>query len=446
MERKQYIVTIEICSSKIVGVVGEKSSSGTINVIALESETLSSDYVRRGLVQNVEETKVHVSSIIKRLEQRVGVGKISGVYVGVAGRSLHNIPTEIKLEFNQSQLISEEVIKKIYQKCRETVVDGEILDVVPCVYMLDGDQETRNPIGSYSSYITAKMNLIVAKNTLKTNLRRVFDSVVNVKDYIVTPLAVGNKILKSDEMQLGCMLVDFGAETTEVMIYKNEVLQYIATLPMGSRLITLDITNMGIIESKAEDLKKTVGNAMTVNVKTDQIIDGVRFSDLQGYVQARVGEICANIVEQIRYAGMTESDLAACGVTIIGGGSRLNGFIPFLEKTMKLKVEKARKCPFVNIMSQEADNSDYIQSIALISTAADRIGYDDSCINVPVAQKIEPPKVDEIEEEEEKIPVKKTKKGNSFSRFVSTISDRASRVFASNDNEDDNFDDEESAK
>ena len=260
------------------------------------------------------------------------------MYVGVAGRSLHNMPVELTLDLDPNQLISEDVINNIISRCRAMSVDGEILDVVPCSYELEGNQEVRNPIGSYSGRIRAKMNLIVAKTTLKMNLQRVFDT-VKVKGFVITPLAVADKILTNDERQLGCMLVDFGAETTTVSIFKNDALRYIATLPMGSRLITLDITNMNIIESKAEDLKITVGNALELEMNNEPVIDGVKVTDVSNYVVARVGEIGANIAEQINYAGMSVDDLAA-GVTLIGGGSRLNGFSSFIEKTLKLKVAK----------------------------------------------------------------------------------------------------------
>ena len=177
MESKQYIVTIEICSSKIVGTVGEKSSNGSVSVIAIESDRISTYCVRRGFVQNVEEAKSHMIDIIKRLEAHISPGRITGVYVGVAGRSLHNMPVELTLDLDPNQLISEDVINNIIARCRAMSVDGEILDVVPCSYELEGNQEVRNPIGSYSGRIRAKMNLIVAKTTLKMNLQRVFDTV-----------------------------------------------------------------------------------------------------------------------------------------------------------------------------------------------------------------------------------------------------------------------------
>ena len=440
MESKQYIVTIEICSSKIVGVVAEKSPNGSVSVVAIESDNISSDCVRRGFVQNVEEAKQHVQNIIKRLEAHISPSRIKGVYVGVAGRSLHHILVELDVELDPNQLISEDIINKLIGRCREMKVDGDILEVVPGIYELDGSQETRTPIGSYSSRIKAKMNLIVAKSMLHTNLKRVFDS-IKVHGYIITPLAVADKILTNDERQLGCMLVDFGAETTTVSIYKNDSLRYIATLPLGSRLITLDITNMNIIESKAEDLKRTV-NSLELEVKNEPVIDGVKVTDVSNYVVARVGEICANIAEQINYAGMTAESLAA-GVTLIGGGSRLNGFSSFIEKSLKLKVVKGQHCPFVNILTHDAENMEFIQSVALAATAAELIGPAENCVYTPVERPVEPP-VTVREEAKETAEETSPKKPGPLGSLLGSMRNKIVNIFQdTSDDPNDNFSEDE---
>ena len=437
MENKQYIVTIEVCSSKIVGVLAEKDPGGNVSVAALEAVELSPGCVRRGFVQNVEEAKSQVAKVIKTLETRIAPATIQSVYVGVAGRSLHNVPVEKTLQLDGNQLISEAMINNLSLQCREADVDGEILHVEPRIYVLDGNQETQNPIGCVSSRITAKMNLIVAKHSLKTNLQGTVEPILNVKGYIVTPLAVADKILKHDERQLGCMLLDFGAETTTVSIYKNGALQYLATLPMGSRLITLDITKMSVVETKAEDLKRTVGNAIELDVKSEQIIDGVRVNDVSNYVLARIGEIGANIAAQLGYAGMTEEEIAAGGVTIIGAGSFLNGFDAFVQKTLKLKAAKGQHCPFVNLLAPEAGNFAYIQSVALAATAAELIPNGESCVLTPKEDPVEEPDDDKPEKPDE------PKKPGKLARMMSKLRDKAAIVFDGDDNDNDNYSDDD---
>lgn len=391
MGQKQYIVTIEICSSKIVGIVAEKTPNATVCVNHIETANLTTGCVRHGIVKNVEDVKHNVTEVIKRLESHISPNKISGVYVGISGRSLHSVPVSVTCELDPNQVISEDVITDIDRRCRAMSVEGDILEVLPCVYLVD-DNETRMPIGSYGNKIVANMNLIVAKSEIQTNLRRVFDN-VKVLGYIVTPTAVADKILDNEERQLGCMLVDFGAETTTVSIYKNEVLQYLATLPLGSRLITRDITSLNLTETKAEELKRTVGNAMGVDAKDDSVIDGaIKSTDVSNYVQARVGEINYNIAEQVKYAGMDALKDLARGVKVIGGGSLLNGFIASLNGAMNgVNADFGHHCPYVDILAHDAHKSDYIQSVALAARAAELISPTENCTYIPEVEVVEPP-------------------------------------------------------
>lgn len=78
---------------------------------------------------------------------------------------------------------------------------------------------------------------------------------LSVNDIFVRPLVEADLVLYPEEKRQGCMLVDFGADTTTVSIYKNGVLNYLSTIPMGSRNITRDITALNYLEERAEELK-----------------------------------------------------------------------------------------------------------------------------------------------------------------------------------------------
>ncbi len=61
-------------------------------------------------------------------------------------------------------------------------------------------------------------------------------------DTFARPIALAELVLLNEEKKLGCMLVDVGAETTTVAIYKGGVLMHLAVLPMGSRSSRLLMT------------------------------------------------------------------------------------------------------------------------------------------------------------------------------------------------------------
>ena len=133
-------------------------------------------------------------------------------------------------------------------------------------------------------------NLIVGKNQIKLNLKRIIEErlELKIKDYMPTALCVAEQVLTQEERQLGCVLVDFGAETITISIYKNEALTYLFTIPLGSRNITRDITSLNMVEESAENLKKTIGDAINTNSESGLIsTEGVSAKDVGDYIVAR---------------------------------------------------------------------------------------------------------------------------------------------------------------
>ena len=67
MAATDFIVAIELGSSKITGIAGKKHADGSIQVLALASEN-SSDFIRKGVIYNLDKTAQSLTSIIKKLD------------------------------------------------------------------------------------------------------------------------------------------------------------------------------------------------------------------------------------------------------------------------------------------------------------------------------------------------------------------------------------------
>ena len=67
------------------------------------------------------------------------------------------------------------------------------------------------------------MSVVSCMPQIKRMLRRVIGERLglDINGYITRPLAEAEMVLTGDERRLGCMFVDFGAETTTVAIYKG---------------------------------------------------------------------------------------------------------------------------------------------------------------------------------------------------------------------------------
>ena len=86
---KEFIVAIELGSSKMTGIAGQKNLDGSISVLAVVKED-SSAFIRKGVVYNIDKTAQCLQSIVKKLETQLKT-QIRQVYVGVGGQSVRGV-------------------------------------------------------------------------------------------------------------------------------------------------------------------------------------------------------------------------------------------------------------------------------------------------------------------------------------------------------------------
>ena len=370
----QYIVALEIGSSKTVGAVAEVAASGQLFIKAVETEQ-TINCVRYGCIQNVESTKATVNRIIAKLNNYVD-GDIKSVYVGVAGRTIHSQNAEVKCNLNTEQAITDTIIKSIMTKaCKETFPNYDTIDAVPRTFTID-NREIKDPVGSFGTHIVAHVSMILARPIITINLKRVINPSM-VKGYITLPTAMADALLTEDERTLGCMLVDLGAETTTVSIYRKGALEYLNTIPLGGRNLSRDISALGIREEVAERIKKNIENPLkpTADPVT---IDGIKSSDASNYILARTGEIIANITNQVSNAGLTLADVRT--IVITGGGALLKGIDSLIAENTGLPVRITSSKPDgIVIRSAEESRLEKFGVYAILLAAAKLIGSD-SCV------------------------------------------------------------------
>lgn len=433
MTKDRYIAALEISSSKVIGAVGIAGRSGQLEIIAVEQEK-STDSVRYGQIQNVEETYNLTNYVLERLERRSSIAprEITGVYVGLSGRSLRSIETDVSLNLPDDTEITEAIVDRLKAKALEADIESslEVVDAVPRIFRI-GKTETHRPIGMMGNTIFAIYDLIVARPALRNNIKRVVKDKLglDIKGIVVTPLAVGNIAVSEQEKKLGCMLVDIGAETTTVTIYNRGNLIYFATLPFGGRNITRDLMSLNELEEKAEEYKLNFGNAIAPSVPSLEKVGRHRQSDISDLVVARAEEMATNIVEQLAYAKLSENDYKRElpeGIIVCGGGARLNGFMDLIAKFSGLKVRLASLPPFVRMNDTNGMGFDALQLAAIMYEGSK--GTDEDCLQVPEQTQPEPEIKEPAYEEKAEETVKKPK-GPKTGGFFNKLGNTLGRIF-----------------
>jgi cell division protein ftsA len=348
---KELIVAIELGSSTIRGIAGKKNADGSIQVLDIVQEP-ARNCSRKGVVYNIDKTVQNIRNIIQKLEDNQHV-HINKVYAGIGGQSLRTVKNSVSRQLDNKEIITPELVDLLLDtNLNASYPDQEILDVKPQEYRI-GNQYTTEPAGILSSHIEGRFLNIVARTQVRENLQKCFQAAeLEVVDYFISPLALADNVLTDTEKRSGCALIDFGADTTTVAIFKNNILRHLVVIPLGSNNITMDICSQQIEEEEAEELKKQYGSAYTepqeddgknhlLSINNDRTIDERL---LQEIIEARMEEIIANVWEQICASGYRDQLLA--GIIVTGGGANIKNLDKaFLHRTGfdKLKTAKIQQ-------------------------------------------------------------------------------------------------------
>ena len=355
---KEFIVAIELRSSKMTGIAGKKNLDGSIQVLACVKED-SSSFIRKGVVYNIDKTAQCLTNIISRLEKQLKTG-ITQVYVGVGGQSIRSIRNLISKDLPDGTQVTQDMVIELMDSNRNMKYpDQEILDAAVQEYKVDSQYQL-DPVGIQCSRIEGNFLNILQRKAFYKNLNKCFETAeINVAEMYLAPLALADSVLTEAERRSGCALVDLGADTTTVSVYSKNVLRHLAVIPLGANNITKDIASLQMEESDAEKMKLKYASAFTDNNDIDNnmkySIDQDRQVEVRKFieiVEGRLEEIIANVWCQIpeEYC-----DKLLGGVILTGGGANLKD----IEKAFQnyTHIDKIRIAKFVTqtITSSIAD-------------------------------------------------------------------------------------------
>ncbi len=362
MTTTNFIAAIELGSSKIRGIAGTKNSDGSINILAYADEE-SSDFIRKGVVYNLDKTSQGLNNIINTLEGKLK-SSIAKVYVGASGQSLRSVHNSISRNIvEDDKIVDQNLLDSLNDENTSIPLIGlDILDVAPQEYKV-GNNLQADPKGVAADYIEGRFLNIVANQELKKRIEYCFEeSKISIADLFVSPLTTANALLSEKEKRAGCALIDFGAHTTTVSIYRDNLLRFLTVIPLGGQNITKDLMTLQIEEDEAEAIKLSLGNAKLDRNGQDgeegeraiYTLDDGRKIDLEDIliaIEARMEEIVLNAWNQIEHAGYEDKLLA--GIILTGGASQIQNLRQLVQD--KSSVSQVRIADKIQANVQTSD-------------------------------------------------------------------------------------------
>ncbi len=355
---KDFIVAIELGSSKLTGIAGRKNPDGSISILAVAKED-SASYIRKGVAYNIERTAQGLSNIVSKLKNTLKT-EIEQVYVGIGGQSIHSVKNSIVKELPLDCIVSQDMVNELMDTNRSMEYkDCEILDAITQEYNVDGHYED-DPVGIQARHLEGNFLNVLWRRSFYRNLNKSLDnSGIKVAEMYLAPLTMADCVLTDAEKRAGCVLVDLGADTTTVSVYYRNKLRHIAVLPLGGSNVTKDLESLQIDEINAEAMKLKHASALTSEKDIDAdatlpIGDGRTILSRMfiQVVEARMLEI----VENVKYLVPHEfADKLLGGIVLTGGGSNMKNIEKLFHEVFDVEKVRIAKSTTLNINKKDSD-------------------------------------------------------------------------------------------
>ncbi|MEK4843214.1 cell division protein FtsA [Staphylococcus sp. FSL W8-0271] len=342
---EHYYVSIDIGSSSVKAIVGEKFHNG-INVIGT-GQTYTSG-IKNGLIDDFDIAKQAVKDTIKK------ASIASGVDVKEVFLKLPIIGTEVfdesnEIEFYEDTELDGTHIESVLEGIREKndVPETEIINAFPIKFVVDGENEVSDPkelIARHSLKVEAGV-IAIQKSILINMIKCVESCGVDVLDVYSDAYNYGS-VLSATEKELGACIIDIGEDITQLAFYERGELVDADAIEMAGRDITEDIAKgLNTSYETAEKIKHQYGHAFFDSASDHDVftIDQVNSEeeaqftqkDLADVIEARVEDIFFNVFDVLQELGLTK---VTGGFVVTGGSANLLGVKELLQDMVSEKV------------------------------------------------------------------------------------------------------------
>ncbi len=380
MERKNYVIAIDLGSMNVTVAIAEKNEQGLLDIVSIVQAHTKG--MRAGQIENIELVGQSIREVITKIEKELGI-HITEAYAGISGEFVRCARhTDHVFVSDPDNGVNHNDVQGLFDRMRNVQApEGEvIMERVPQNYIVDDNQEVENPEGSFTRKLSSTFNFILCQKTPMQRLELALKRMkINILDVLPNSLYMGESVLVPDEKDEGVAVVNVGAELTDVAVYYRNVVRYIATIPMGASAINHDIRSMGIPEKTVEKLKLKVGSAVADLAPEDRMVrlnghtgrDSKEFlvRNIAAAIEARATDIVEYVMQEIRDSGYY--DKLAYGIVLTGGSARLTNLDELFRRVTGMEVRVALpEIGFTEETAQALDNPSYTTVTGLLLRGA----------------------------------------------------------------------------
>jgi len=375
--KDNYLVGIDIGSKKVSTTIGQVKSDGEREELEIIGYgKADSTGMRKGVIVDMKTTIEDIRKSVKEAELTAGV-EVESAYVNIAGSHIQTIRAKgsINITGKNREITRDDVDRAVTHGSSIMLpTDRDIIHVLMQEFVVDNQDEIKNPIGMIGSNLDIYILIVTAAKASTKNLLTCLKKArIDVIEMVLSQIATAEAVLTRDEKELGVALIDIGGGTTDIAVYEKGALLFASTIGVGGYNFTNDLaigTRTPI--DKAEMIKRKYGCGTDPNLKDQNIevpsVGGkkvrlISASLLSEILKPRAEEIFEMVKRKIEEEGF-ENKINA-GIVITGGSAYLGGLLDVADDIFSAPVRIGK--PFgIGGLIDKVSSPEFSTSVGLL--------------------------------------------------------------------------------
>jgi cell division protein FtsA len=350
------LVAIDLGSDSVRAMAARRIAPDLFQVLGVEErpQKMGNVCVEQGIITQSGNAGYVIAEVLKLLANRIGVSELPTAFISIGGQSMQIVAVHSRRDQARKKEISQELLDGMEQECKDKIESRNpevaVLGLVPSFFKLDGVEQDEVPSPEQrAALVEAHYIAFYGRKAIDTQLQKAFSQAArSIEHAFVRPEALlsafatcdGNHVLMS-----GCAVLDFGAQTTTLTVYKGGQYLINKVVPKGGYHITRMLEQQGMTFATAEVLKKQFGCAapayvqknVRLRVPASPEIGGdmlIASSELAEAIELKLQEILAPLMEELK---KVENRITTLYIT--GAGSMLMGMEEYVQSLTPLRVQ-----------------------------------------------------------------------------------------------------------
>ena len=393
------MVAIDLGSDSVRAMAARRLAPDLFQILGVEErpQKLGNVCVEQGIITQSSNAGYVIAEVLKLLANRIGVDELPTAFICIGGQSMQIVAVHSRRDQARRKEISQELLDGMERECKEKIESRNpevaVLGLVPSFFKLDGVEQDDMPgPDQRAALVEAHYIAFYGRKAIDTQLQKSFSQAGrSIEHAFVRPECLlstfatcdGNHVLMS-----GCAVLDFGAQTTTLTVYKGGQYLLNKVVPKGGYHVTRMLEQQGMSFATAEVLKRKYGCAapqfveknVRLRIPASPEIGGdivIASNELAEAIEIKLQEIIAPLMEELK---KVESRITTLYIT--GGGSMLAGMAEYIQSQTPVKVQYGAH----NLLLHRDTDEKYLspQYTSLVGTILLGQDYRDTHKNQPV--------------------------------------------------------------